>query len=50
MENKTYPDFYPNVSLDYIPNIRILAFALLRIRLLSYYGIEQSHILFPVGS
>jgi hypothetical protein len=46
----THPDFDPSASLNYIPDIRTLAFALLRIPLPSCYGIERNRNLFQVGS
>jgi len=49
-EAMTHLDFYPSVFLNYILNIRIPAFALLRIPLLSCYGIERNHSLYQVGS
>jgi hypothetical protein len=49
-EEMTHPDSFPSVSLDYILDIRILAFALLRIRLLSCYGIGRTRSPFQVGS
>jgi hypothetical protein len=49
-EDTTHPDFFPSVSLDYILNIRILAFALSRILLPSCCGIGRNRTLCQVGS
>jgi hypothetical protein len=49
-EDMTHPDFDPSVSLDYIPDTRILAFALSHILLLSYCEIGRNRTLCQVGS
>jgi hypothetical protein len=49
-EDMTYLDFSPNASLNYILDIRILAFALSHILLLSYCEIGRNRTLCQVGS